>query len=221
MPVVVTLPGSPEPFTVGKILCIGRNYAAHAAEMKSDVPTSPMVFLKPPSSVVRNGGEVVLPRQSSDVHHEVEVVVLIGKGGKDIAESEALGHVAGYAVGLDMTARDIQAVAKSKGHPWTVAKGFDSFAPLGDFVTASEVGDPQSLGIRLRVNGSVRQEGSTSEMIFPVARLVSWCSGVMSLERGDLIYTGTPEGVAAVVAGDVLEATADNLPALRVSVRRS
>lgn len=214
----ITLPGQNEAMRPGKLLCIGRNYAAHAAEMKSDVPTTPMVFLKPSTALVPDGGVVRLPPQSSDVHHEVELVVAIGTGGKDIAEAEALRHIAGYAVGLDMTARDVQAAAKKKGHPWSVAKGFDTFAPLGALVPASAIADPQDLTIALRVNGTLRQEGHTADMIFSVAPLIAYCSAIFTLEPGDLIYTGTPEGVGPVEAGDVLEAEVAGLPTLRVTV---
>ena len=205
----------------GKLLCIGRNYAKHAAEMKSAVPTVPMIFLKPRTALVPDGGTVVLPAMSQDVHHEVELVAVIGQGGKNIAEGDALEHVAGYAVGLDMTARDVQAEAKEKGHPWSVAKGFDTFAPLGEVVPASQVGDPQDLRITLSVNGETRQDGHTKDMIFSVARLVAYASTIFTLERGDLLYTGTPDGVGPVDHGDTLVATVDGLPALTVTVRRN
>ncbi len=218
--VQIERPGTGEAAPAGTLLCIGRNYARHAAEMKSDVPTRPMVFLKPASALVRTGEAVVLPPASQDVHHEVELVACIGTGGKNIAEEDALAHVAGYAVGLDMTARDLQSAAKEKGHPWLVAKGFDTFAPLGPLVPASEVADPQALEIALTVNGETRQHGRTCDMIFSVARLIAYCSQIFTLAPGDLLYTGTPEGVGPVAAGDELEATVTGLPPLRVSVRR-
>ena len=214
------VPGFEAPLHVGKLLCIGRNYEKHAAEMRSEVPGEPMIFLKPSTAIVRSGGDIVIPRQLSEVHHEVELVVVIGRGGREIPESEAMDHVAGYAVGLDMTARDIQARAKEKGHPWTVAKGFDTFAPLGQFVPTSTVPDPARLMIRLTVNGSTRQEGHTGDMIFPVAHLVSFCSTIFTLEPGDLIYTGTPEGVGPVVPGDRLVASIADWPLLEVGVRQ-
>ena len=207
-------------FKPGKLLCIGRNYAAHAAELGNAVPTEPMVFLKPASALVESGSDIILPAQSQDVHHEVELVCLIGERGKDIPEAEALRHVVGYAVGLDMTARDLQQKAKDKGHPWSVAKGFDTFAPLGTFVPASEVPDPQALGIRLTIDGDVRQDGHTSDMIFPVARLIAYCSTIFTLMPGDLLFTGTPEGVGPVKPGNWLEATIDGLPALHAGVKR-
>jgi len=216
----LTLTHSESAVKPGKLLCIGRNYAKHAAEMKSSIPTQPMVFLKPSTALIAAGGTIILPPHSADVHHEVELVVAIGKDGKNIAEADALDHISGYAVGLDMTARDIQAKAKQKGHPWSVAKGFDTFAPLGAFVPASDVADPQTLSIQLTVNGEVRQAGETADMIFSVAHLIAFCSTIFTLEAGDLIYTGTPEGVGPVVDGDVLVASINGLPALEVNVQR-
>ncbi|MEM8598781.1 MAG: fumarylacetoacetate hydrolase family protein [Bacteroidota bacterium] len=203
----------------GKVLCIGRNYAAHVREMGgSDLPEAPVVFLKPTTALVPSGGTVVIPALSDNVHHEVEIVVVIGTGGKHIAEADALGHVAAYALGLDMTARDIQAAAKAKKAPWSVAKGFDTFAPLGPLTPASAIADPQALDLALTINGETRQAGTTAHMIFTVAQIVAYCSRVFTLEPGDLIYTGTPEGVGQVHPGDVLEATATGMQPLRVTV---
>ena len=217
----LTLPGSGRVLRAGKLLCIGKNYARHAAEMKSAVPEEPVVFLKPATALVGHGGAVVLPAMSREVHHEVELVAVVGRGGKNIPEADALAHVAAYAVGLDMTARDLQGEAKQKGHPWSVAKGFDTFAPLGDLAPADAVPDPQALDLRLTVNGAVRQASYTGAMVFPVATLIAYCSKIFTLEPGDLLYTGTPEGVGPVEDGDVLEATATGLPPLRVSVQRA
>ncbi|SMO74749.1 fumarylacetoacetate hydrolase family protein [Fodinibius sediminis] len=203
------LPGLPH-LSVGSIFCIGRNYVAHARELEHEVPEQPLVFLKPVSSVTFEG-PVVLPRQSSEVHHEVELVVAIGKGGKHIEEEEALSHVAGYAVGIDLTARDIQRRAKEKGHPWSVAKGFDTFAPLSSFIDSSRVKDPQQLELSLSVNKEIRQRSNTRLMIFPVARLISYLSDIFTLRAGDLIFTGTPEGVSPVESGDSIEASLDSL----------
>lgn len=215
----VTLPDG-RTLPIGKLLCIGRNYAEHASEMKSDVPDEPMVFLKPASAVVRDGEEVRLPPQSRDVHHEVELVAVIGTGGRDIPTDEALDHVAAYAVGLDMTARDVQTAAKERRHPWSVAKGFDTFAPLGPLTPASEVGDPQSLALRLSVNGETRQQARTNRMIFSVATLIHYCSQIFTLAPGDLLYTGTPSGVGPVTEGDELVATATNCAPLHVQIGR-
>ncbi|MFQ5569725.1 MAG: fumarylacetoacetate hydrolase family protein [Rhodothermales bacterium] len=216
----ISLPGSDQVIQPGKLLCIGRNYARHAAEMKSEVPTTPIVFLKPATALVADGGVVVLPSMAQVVHHEVELVAVIGRGGKNIPRSEALDHVGAYAVGLDMTARDIQSTAKQKGQPWSVAKGFDTFAPLGSLVPSTEINDPQNMVIRLTVNGETGQEANTRDMIFPVAELVAYCSRIFTLQTGDLLYTGTPEGVGAVEVGDVLEATVTGLPPLRVTVQQ-
>ena len=204
----------------GKLICIGRNYAKHAAEMKSEVPEEPVIFLKPPSALVGHGGKIVLPPISGEVHHELELVAVIGRGGKDIALEDALNYVDGYAVGLDMTARDLQAVAKEKGLPWSVAKGFDTFAPLGPIAAAHDIGNPQKLTLELKVNGQVRQTAHTENMIFSIAYLVSYSSKIFTLFPGDLIYSGTPEGVGPVKDGDVLVATGTGLPELRVKVKR-
>ena len=215
----ITLP-SGETIRPGKLLCIGRNYAAHVREMGdvADLPSEPVVFLKPSTALVPDGGTVVLPRQSNDVHHELELVVVIGKEGRHIPEADALDHVAGYALGIDFTARDIQAEAKANKGPWSIAKGFDTFAPLGPITPARQVADVQNLDIELTVNGEIRQAGSTSNMIFSVSKLISFLSTVFTLEKGDLIYTGTPEGVGPVQDGDVLEASGTKLHPLSVSV---
>jgi 2-keto-4-pentenoate hydratase/2-oxohepta-3-ene-1,7-dioic acid hydratase in catechol pathway len=216
----ITLPGSGRCLTVGKLLCIGRNYADHAAEMERDVPVEPMVFLKPSSAIIRSGDTVRLPSQSQVVHHEVELVAVIGRGGRNIPMNAALDHVAAYAVGLDVTARDLQDQAKEERHPWSVAKGFDTFAPLGPLASAAAVGDPQALTLRLRRNDETQQEASTGDMIFPVAELVRHCSQIFTLEPGDLIYTGTPSGVGPIEDGDVLRAEATGCAPLEVRVAR-
>ena len=225
---IIALPPSGLTLVPNKLLCIGRNYAEHVREMGdvADLPEEPVVFLKPASALVASGGAVVIPPHSNDVHHEVELVAVIGRGGKDIPEEKALEHVAGYALGLDMTARDLQKQAKDNRAPWSVAKGFDTFAPIGPLTDAVEVPDPQALTLRLTVNGEVRQEGATRDMIFPVAFLIAYLSRIFTLAPGDLIYTGTPEGVGPVRAGDVLEATAAGpgdlvLEPLRVAVRHA
>ena len=214
---IIALPSSGLTLVPNKILCIGRNYAEHVREMGdvADLPEEPVVFLKPASALVATGGAVVIPPQSNDVHHEVELVAVIGLGGRDIAEERALEHVTAYALGLDMTARDLQQRAKQNRAPWSVAKGFDTFAPLGPLTDAAEIPDPQALRLRLTVNDEVRQEGATRDMVFSVAFLVSYLSRIFTLEPGDLIFTGTPEGVGPVRAGDVLEATATGPDGLR------
>jgi 2-keto-4-pentenoate hydratase/2-oxohepta-3-ene-1,7-dioic acid hydratase in catechol pathway len=202
----VTLRGSSEPIRVQKIICLGQNYAEHAKEMKFDVPISPVFFLKPPSAIIHQGEQIIIPTISNDIHHEVELTVLIGERGKNIPRESALQYVAGYGVGLDMTMRDVQLEAKKKGLPWSLAKGFDTSAPLSEFIPAALVGDPMSLSIQLKINGTVRQSSSTSKLIFSVATVIAYISQFMTLERGDVIYTGTPEGVSRVDHGDTLEA---------------
>jgi 2-keto-4-pentenoate hydratase/2-oxohepta-3-ene-1,7-dioic acid hydratase in catechol pathway len=223
---LLTLPPTGPTLTPGKLLCIGRNYAEHVREMGDvkNLPTEPVVFLKPSTALVASGGEIVIPPQSEDVHHEVEIVAVIGRGGKDIDEAKALEHVGAYAVGLDMTARDIQSKAKETRAPWSVAKGFDTFAPLGPLTRAEDVPDPQTLSLQLTVNGEVRQAGHARDMIFPVPFVIAYLSRIFTLEPGDLIYTGTPEGVGPVHPGDELVATAETddgvaLEPLRVTVR--
>ena len=216
----LTLPDGRE-VRPGKILCIGRNYAAHVREMGdvAEPPSEPVVFLKPTSALVGTGGTVVLPRQSDDVHHEVELVAVVGRGGRHIAEADALGHVAAYALGVDLTARDLQAQAKASKGPWSIAKGFDTFAALGPLAAADAVGDPGALEIALAVNDEERQRGTTDHMVHSVARIVAFLSSVFTLEPGDLVYTGTPEGVGPVRDGDRLEATGTRLPALALTAR--
>jgi 5-carboxymethyl-2-hydroxymuconate isomerase len=204
----------------GKLLCIGRNYAEHAREMKAEVPKEPVVFLKPATALIGDGEDVVIPPFSHDLHHEVEMVVLIGKGGRNIPVGAAYEYIAGYGVGLDMTLRDVQAEAKKKGLPWTVAKGFDTSAPVSGFVPASAVPDPHRLTITLCVNGEERQRGSTADMLFRVETLVSYLSSVFTLEPGDLIFTGTPEGVGPARPGDILTASLESVGNLKVSIRQ-
>jgi len=206
------------PIRVGKIVCVGRNYPEHAKEMHVELPDEPVLFLKPSSALLRDGGRIVIPPFSSNLHHEVELVVLIGRGGKGIRRVHALTHVGGYGVGLDMTLRDVQAEAKRKGLPWVVAKGFDTSAPVSAFAPAASVPDPHDLRLALKVNGQVRQQSSTSRMLFRIDELVSYISERFTLEEGDLIFTGTPEGVGRVVSGDVLEASAESVASLTVSV---
>ncbi|NDV13089.1 fumarylacetoacetate hydrolase family protein [Crenobacter caeni] len=186
------------------IFCIGRNYAAHAAELGNPVEEEPLVFLKPTSALLPEGQAIVLPAFSSDVHYEAELVLLIGESGNDIAEGDALSHVAGYGLGLDLTCRDVQNAAKARGLPWAKGKGFRGAACVSSFVPAREVADPGRLTFTLDINGERRQTGDTSHMLFPPARLIAYLSSVFGLSAGDLVYTGTPAGVAALKPGDAL-----------------
>lgn len=203
------------------LFCIGRNYAEHAKELNNPIPDRPVVFTKPSTTLLSDGGTVVLPPVTQDVHHEVELVVAIGRGGKNIPIETALEHVAGYAIGMDMTARDIQTSLKSKSHPWELAKGLDTFAPIGNFVPAASITDPSALRIELRVNGDLRQSGTTADLLNPIPNLIAFLSTYFTLHPGDLIFTGTPAGVSAVKDGDVLHASLNHgLSTLTVGVRR-
>lgn len=203
---------------VGNIFCIGRNYAAHAAELGNAVEAEPLVFLKPTSALLQPGKPIVLPSFSNDVHHECELVLLIGRGGQNIAEADALSHVAGYGIGLDLTARDVQSAAKQKGHPWTKSKGFRGAACLSELVPAASMTNPGEQLFTLRVNGEVRQQGDTRLMLFKLPTLIHYLSTVYGLSEGDLIYTGTPEGVAALHSGDQVELTLDGCVSAKWSV---
>ncbi len=204
-----------------KIVCLGRNYAKHAREMKSEVPKEPVLFLKPPSSLIGPGEEVLLPSKSKEVHHEVELAVIIGKSGKNIWREGAMEHVLGYTILLDITARDLQAEAKKKGLPWTVAKGFDTFAPVGPRIVPAEEFDPHNLEIGLKVNGELRQLGNTGDMLFKIPEIIEYISSIMRLEKGDIIATGTPEGVGKIEDGDEIEAWIEGIGTLYVKVRRA
>ncbi|MBO6585781.1 MAG: fumarylacetoacetate hydrolase family protein [Gracilimonas sp.] len=195
---------------VNNIYCIGRNYAQHAKELGNKVPKIPLVFIKPLGTICYNEATIQLPVQTNDVHYEAEIVVAISKEGKSIAQESALDYVAGYGAGIDFTARDIQSISKKQGQPWTIAKGFDNFAPISKFVPAEEIADPTDIDIKLFHNGFVKQHGNSSEMIFSVANLISFLSGIFTLHPGDLIFTGTPEGVGPVESGDKLEVLLNN-----------
>jgi 5-carboxymethyl-2-hydroxymuconate isomerase len=212
------IPATDNEFIIGKILCIGRNYVDHIRELGNETPGAPVIFMKPASAVIGDGGSVVIPPYSQDCHYEAELAVLIGTEGKHIPEADALGYVAGYGVAIDMTLRDVQDSLKKKGLPWDIAKGFDTACPLSDFVPAAQVPDPQNLNIRLLLNDEERQNGSTGLMIHPVAKIISHLSGIFTLEEGDIILTGTPAGVGRVTAGDRMEAVIDGVGRIAVVV---
>jgi 5-carboxymethyl-2-hydroxymuconate isomerase len=202
----VSLLPSHKKYTVGKILCLGQNYASHAKEMGGSPSTTPIIFLKPSTAIIENGSPIILPEISNEVHHEVELTVLIGKSGKNIPQARAYEYVEGYGIGLDMTMRDKQNEAKKAGNPWSIAKGFDTSAALSAFVPKALVKDPHALEIMLKVNGQIRQRSNTSNMLFRIDVIISFLSSIFTLEEGDVIYTGTPEGVGSVVPGDVIDA---------------
>lgn len=203
---------------VGKMLCLGKNYALHAKEMGGEAPAQPVIFTKPRTALVHNGGTVVIPHISNNVHHELELVVVVGQRMKDVSEAEAMQGVLGYAVGLDMTLRDVQSEAKKRGEPWAVAKGFDTSAPISAVVPKEQIPDPHNLAMSLTVNGELRQSGNTGDMIFSIPFTIAYLSRIFTLEPGDCIFTGTPEGVGQVVSGDQLVAAIDEFPTLEVRI---
>ncbi len=204
-------------FPVRRIYCIGRNYAAHTREMGGDPEReAPFFFQKNPDDIATDG-RFPYPPASMDVHHEVELVVALGQGGTEIAEADALGHVWGYAVGLDMTRRDLQAEAKARARPWEIGKAFAASAPIGDLVPVAASGHPTG-AIRLLVNGAVRQEADLGQMIWSVPEQIAILSRYFTLAPGDLIFSGTPAGVGPVVRGDGMRAEIADLPPLSVTV---
>ncbi len=218
----VMVAGSVKEFPVHRIYCVGRNYAEHAKEMGDSGREPPFFFSKPADAVlaVAEGttGDLPYPPMTTDLHHEIELVVAIGKPGRDIAVSDALDHVWGYAVGLDMTRRDLQADAKKSGRPWCTAKGFDFSAPLGPVHRVSDIGHIEHGRICLTVNGALRQQGDINQLTWSVAETIAHLSRYFLLQPGDLIFTGTPAGVAAVHVGDVLEGSVEGVGSLRVQI---
>jgi len=187
-----------------QIVAIGRNFVEHVRELNNTVPKEPFFFLKPTTSYLHAGGTVEIPR-GTIVHHEVELGVVIGKKGRDIQASEAESYIAGYALAIDMTARNVQDDVKKKGLPWTTAKGFDTFTPIGKFIPKSQIADPHNLNLWLKINGEYKQNGNTDAMIVKIPRLLEHVSSIMTLEEGDLLLTGTPSGVGSVNPGDQIQ----------------
>jgi fumarylpyruvate hydrolase len=219
---VVPVAGRDEVFPVHRIYCVGRNYVEHAKEMGHTGREAPFFFLKPADTVlpVPHGttGEMPYPSMTNDLHHEIELVVAIGKGGKNIAAADAMQHIWGYAVGLDMTRRDLQAEAKKLGRPWCTGKGFDFSAPIAPIHPITETGPINQGAIYLNVNGVARQKSDIEKLIWNVAETIEHLSKYFELQPGDLIFTGTPEGVAAVKQGDLLEGGIAGLGELRFKV---
>jgi fumarylpyruvate hydrolase len=219
----VPVAGSDARFPVRRIYCVGRNYEAHAREMGHDPNREPPFFFSKPADAVLyvapgSTAEFPYPAQSQNVHFEMELVAAIGKGGKDIPVASALDHVYGYALGLDMTRRDLQGEAKKLGRPWDTAKGFDLSAPIGPIHPVSKIGQLAKGSIWLAVNGEEKQRGDISQMIWPVADTIAFLSTLFELQPGDLIYTGTPEGVGAVVKGDVMTGGVEGIGEFAVRV---
>ncbi len=210
--------GAADRFPVRRIYCIGRNYAAQAREMGADEREPPFFFLKPADAIVEDGATIPYPPRTDDLHFEGELVVAIGKAGSDIAVADANRHIYGYGVGIDLTRRDLQNQAKEMRRPWDMGKGFDRSAPCSAIHPASVIGHPESGALWLDVNGTRRQSGDIADMIWNVPESVSYLSGLVELCPGDLIFTGTPEGVGAVVAGDDIHVHVDGVCDLKVSI---
>ncbi|RWS06817.1 acylpyruvase FAHD1: mitochondrial-like isoform X2 [Dinothrombium tinctorium] len=201
-----------------KIVAVGKNYAAHIKEMGSEVPSKPVFFLKPATAYVTEGNPIKIPKGCTELHHEVELGVIIGRKACDVEEKDAMDYVGGYTVALDMTARDWQLDAKSAGLPWSLAKGFDTSCPVGQFIPKEQISDINSLPLWCKVNGQMRQNGNTKDMILKVPFIVSYASNFFTLEPGDLVLTGTPSGVGQVKAGDCIEAGLGDIVKIKFDV---
>ncbi len=220
-PSVPALPirGSDKLYPVHRIYCVGRNYADHAREMGHDPDREPPFFFqKNPDTIVQSGGDFPYPDKSENVHYEMELVVALGKGGKDISRDQALDHVFGYAAGLDMTRRDLQGAAKKTGRPWEIGKAFDFSAPCSEIVPAVNIGHPSKGRIWVEVNGEIRQDSNIDQLIWNIPETISYLSGLFTLSAGDLIYTGTPAGVGAIVRGDQINGGVEGIGEIRISV---
>lgn len=223
-PATVSVPveGTSDRFAVHRIYCVGRNYEEHAKEMGFTGREPPFFFLKPADAIVAveagSTGSMPYPSLTQNLHHEIELVVAIGTGGKNILAADAHKHIFGYAVGLDMTRRDLQGEMKKQGRPWCIGKGFDHSAPIGPITPAAQAGDIEHAEIHLQVNGQDRQRSQVSKLIWNIGETIEHLSAAWELQPGDLIYTGTPEGVAAVVAGDTLVGGVTGLQTLRIKL---
>jgi len=220
-PVIPSLPvaGDSRRFPVNRIYCVGRNYAEHAREMGHDPERElPFFFMKPATSIVTDGNQMQYPGQSDDVHYEIELVVAIAIGGANIPVAEALDHVYGYGVGLDMTRRDLQGAAKKLGRPWDTGKAFDQSAPCAALTPISQCGHISQGSIQLSVNGEVRQAGNLKQMIWNIPEMIAHLSTLFSLEPGDLIFSGTPAGVGPVKRGDILNGSVNGLSPLHITI---
>ncbi|AYA36117.1 FAA hydrolase family protein [Hymenobacter oligotrophus] len=203
-----------------KILCIGRNYAEHIAELNNEVPDEPVIFLKPDTALLQRGMPFFYPEFTQDIHHEIELVLRVCKNGRHIEEHFAHTYYDAVGLGLDLTARDLQSKAKSKGLPWDLAKGFDGSAPLGTtFKPVSEFADPKNINFRLEVNGEVRQQGNSGMMLHDFNKIISYVSRFITLKMGDLIFTGTPSGVGPIKVGDQLTGYIEDEKLLEVAVK--
>jgi len=217
-PPALPILGATDSFPVRRIFCVGRNYVEHQKEMGGDGREQPFFFIKSAHALIPLGGDVHYPPKTSNLHYETEMVVAIGRQGRRIPAKDATGHVFGYAVGLDMTRRDLQQIGKDKGRPWDFGKDFDEAAPCSALAPAAKIGHPASGAIRLQVNGKERQKSDLSEMIWSVPEQIEYLSHFYTLEPGDLIYSGTPAGVGPVQPGDELHASVDSVGELKVRI---
>ena len=188
-----------------RIFCVGKNYLKHIKELKDEDPEQPVIFMKPVSCIVPPREKIALPEHGACLHHEVELVVLIGQGGKNISESSARTHIAGLSLGVDLTLRDVQTSLKKKGLPWEIAKAFDQSAPLGTFTPLGDTTALDNISFSCEVNGALRQEGNSGQMIYSIPFIIQYLSDLWELQPGDLIYTGTPSGVGPLVSGDTIK----------------
>ncbi|XP_069140302.1 oxaloacetate tautomerase FAHD1, mitochondrial-like [Argopecten irradians] len=201
-----------------KILAIGRNYKSHAKELNNPIPKNPLVFIKPTTAYIVEGQRIRFPPGCNELHHEVELGIVIGKGGTNISEENAMDHVGGYILALDMTARDLQDYAKKNGHPWALAKSWDTSCPVSNFIEKDKIPNPSNLDLWLKVNGELKQNGNTTDMIFPIPFLISFLSKSFTLEEGDVLLTGTPSGVGPVNEGDEIQAGLSDIISIKFSV---
>lgn len=215
----IKIHNSTQEFQIGKIVCVGRNYVEHIQELGNEIPEKPVIFLKTVSSVIYSGDTIIYPTYSKDMHHETELVLLIGERIKNADLNIAERAIIGYGIGLDMTLRDVQSELKKKGHPWTIAKCFDTSTVLSEFITKFNHTLTLEEFISLKVNSSLRQRDQLNKMIYKPAEVVQYISSLMTLEKGDLIFTGTPKGVSKVESGDKLEAELEGLIKLYCSVK--
>lgn len=204
----ITIEGSNYP--IQNIFCIGRNYAKHIAELNNATPTEPLVFLKPTSALTVEGDLVTLPSFSDAIHYEAELVIYIKEDAKNLSEESALSVIGGYGVGLDLTARDLQDQIKERGEPWTKCKGFPGAAIVSTFISADKIKDPTDITFTFKQNGELKQNGNSKMMLYPIAEIIAYLSTVYGLSKGDIIYTGTPEGVGKLAPGDQLTLTLED-----------
>lgn len=219
MDINLPVKNSKDRIRVRKIFCMAMNYKSHIEEIDISKPEAPTIFMKPDTAIIENGGIVMLPEESHNIHYEVEMVGVISKNGKNIKLKDAGNYIYGYALGLDLTLRDIQMQAIKIGHPWSIAKGFDDSAPISEIIQHDSIDDPYNLKLQLWLNGELKQDGNTGNMIFKLDEIISYLSRFFTLERGDLIYTGTPAGVGQIKSGDNIRAQLSDLLTLDIRVQ--